>query len=215
LTHLCAQFLLCPETFRLLSERKTNSNFSPHSRSNHSISVYLTPLVHWFHPNPPHLHAPFPFRCMRALPVHAGNFYTLHMYDPFGDITGFLIRSIPINYPGTTTHSRMCAYREREEGHAQRQTNILTHSHSHPHSHNLTLMTLALALALTLARYYTRNTHIHPHISRLHPRLLLLLQSPFIFHLLHAHHLIFSNYVFVPTRLLARSSRQAKYSRKL
>jgi hypothetical protein len=34
------------------------------------------------------------------MPVHAANYYTLHMYDPFGDITGFLIRSIPISYPG-------------------------------------------------------------------------------------------------------------------
>ncbi len=39
-------------------------------------------------------------RCIRALPVHAGNFYSMHFYDPLGQISGFTVRRVPINYPG-------------------------------------------------------------------------------------------------------------------
>ena len=47
--------------------------------------------------------------CARALPANGGVSYIFHMYDPFHNMIGYMVKEVPVDFPGTCNRHRSSA----------------------------------------------------------------------------------------------------------
>ena len=47
--------------------------------------------------------------CARALPANGGASYIFHLYDPFHNMVGYMVKPVPVDFPGTCNRHRSAA----------------------------------------------------------------------------------------------------------